>query len=75
MIQYSVSLWSHTVIFMTTEKYVNIGNTARHKACTHTHAPACTHTHTRMGKEGGGHRDKVNIYMLVIDLHNCFTNK
>ena len=56
MIRYSVALWSHTIIFMTTEKYVNIGNTARQQSMpshTHTH----THTHTHVGKEGGGHRD------------------
>ena len=51
MIRYSVALWSHTVIFMTTEKYVNIGNTARQQSMpshthTHTHMHACAHIHT-----------------------------
>ena len=62
---------------MTTVAYVNIGDTTRHKAYTHTHthAHACTHAHARMGKEGGGPKDKANIYMLVADLHNYFTSK
>ena len=47
MIRYSVSLWSHTVIFMTTEKHRQHSSTTK-RALTHTHK----HTHTWEKKAG-----------------------